>query len=184
MRGVKIFIVLITAVLLIIASGCAARKTVTPDTPADDDGMGMVEDFEEIPDEEGLPFMEDEAIPEPDGMMAEPEPLPEPEAMDEPPPLIEPEPRPAGMKYIVVKDDTLWDISRKDKIYSNSFRWPLIFKANMDQIQDPDIIEIGQRLDIRKDWDRAEINDAVKKAQDTPPYVPHTNPRKRLPLKY
>ena len=91
---------------------------------------------------------------------------------------------PEAMKYVVIKGDTLWDISSKGTIYTDPFQWPLLFKANRDQIEDPDIIEIGQQFNVRKDWSRAEVADAVKKAQDTPPYVPHTSPRKTLPLKY
>ncbi len=89
-----------------------------------------------------------------------------------------------GFKYVVVKGDTLWDISGKGKIYSDNFLWPLLFKANRDQIEDPDIIEVGQELFVRKDWSKDEKMDARQKAKDTPPYVPHTAPRKKLPLKY
>jgi len=99
----------------------------------------------------------------------------------------EPEELPAkkpAQKYVVVRGDTLWDISAKSKIYSDNFLWPLLFKANRDQIEDPDIIEVGQELLVRKDWSKAEMNDARQKAKDTPPYIPHTTPRKSLPLNY
>jgi len=99
-------------------------------------------------------------------------------------PVEQPVEKPAGMKYVVVKGDTLWDISAKGKIYSDNFLWPLLFKANRDQIEDPDIIEVGQELSVRKDWSSSEKIDAKQKAKDTPPYVPHTAPRKKLPLKY
>ncbi|MCX7698420.1 MAG: LysM peptidoglycan-binding domain-containing protein [Candidatus Goldbacteria bacterium] len=88
------------------------------------------------------------------------------------------------LKYVVKKGDTLWDIAAKENIYKDNFLWPLLFKANRDQIEDPDIIEIGQELTVRKDWSKAEMEDARQKAKDTPPYVPHTKPRKPLPLKY
>ncbi len=93
-------------------------------------------------------------------------------------------PVPEGLKYVVKKGDTLWDISAMSKIYNDSFQWPLLFKANRDQIEDPDIIEVGQSLDVRKDFSSAEVNDAIQKAKDTPPYKPHNAPRKKLPLKY
>jgi len=89
-----------------------------------------------------------------------------------------------GLKYVVKKGDTLWDIAAMGKIYSDNFLWPLLFKANRDQIEDPDIIEVGQELIVRKDWSKEEKMDARQKAKDTPPYVPHTKPRKKLPLKY
>lgn len=99
-------------------------------------------------------------------------------------PVEQPTEKTAGLKYVVVKGDTLWDISAKGKIYSDNFLWPLLFKANRDQIEDPDIIEVGQELSVRKDWSSDEKMDAKQKAKDTPPYVPHTAPRKKLPLKY
>ena len=102
-------------------------------------------------------------------------------------PTEEPTPVPEvskGFKYVVKKGDTLWDISAKDDIYGDPFQWPLLFKANRDQIEDPDIIEVDQELDVRQDFSREEVEDAIQKAKDTPPYVPHTKPRKVLPLKY
>ena len=90
----------------------------------------------------------------------------------------------SGKKYVVKRGDTLWGISSKGIIYSDPFQWPLLFKANRDQISDPDIIEIDQQLDVREDYSRSEVSDAIQKAKDTPPYVPHTTPRKTLPLRY
>lgn len=90
----------------------------------------------------------------------------------------------SGKKYIVKKGDTLWDIAGKSSIYGDNFQWPLLFKANRDQIEDPDIIEVNQELDVKTDWSKAEVKDAIQKAKDTPPYVPHTKPRKKLPLRY
>ena len=91
---------------------------------------------------------------------------------------------PAGMKYVVQKGDTMWGISSMGKIYSDPFQWPLLFKANRDQVVDPDIIEVGQSFDVRKDFGADEVTDAVQKAKDTPPFKPHSAPSKKLPLKY
>ena len=97
----------------------------------------------------------------------------------------EPQPQEtAGMKYVVQRGDTLWDISDMGRIYQDPFKWPLVYKANRDQIEDPDLIYPDQEFDIKKDWSREEVADAVQKAQDTPPYRPHTSPRKKLPLRY
>lgn len=46
--------------------------------------------------------------------------------------------------YTVKKGDCLWYIAGYREIYSNPLRWPLIFKANSDQIRDPDLIYPGQ----------------------------------------
>ena len=108
-----------------------------------------------------------------------PEPTMEANVVEEP--VATPVP---GMKYVVKKGDTLWQVSSMSKIYQDSFQWPLLYKANRDQIADPDLIEVGQELDVRKDISADEKEDAIQKAKDTPPYRPHTAPRKTLPLKY
>jgi hypothetical protein len=87
-------------------------------------------------------------------------------------------------KYVVKKGDTLWGISGKNSIYGDNFEWPLLFRANRDMIEDPDIIEIAQELTVKKDYSNDEKTDAKKKAYDTPPFKKHKEPRKVLPLKY
>jgi hypothetical protein len=69
-------------------------------------------------------------------------------------------------------------------VLGDSFRWPLLFKANRDQIADPDLIEPRQDLSYKKQYSSEEIEDAIRKAKETPPYVPHSTPRKSLPVKY
>lgn len=46
--------------------------------------------------------------------------------------------------YTVKKGDCLWYIAGYPEHYGNPLKWPLIFKANQDQIQDPDLIYPGQ----------------------------------------
>jgi len=86
--------------------------------------------------------------------------------------------------YIVEKHDSLWAISGKPGVYGDSFDWPLIFKANRDQIQDPDLIYPRQVFKIEKNPGLEELNRAKQLAMDTPKYVPHTKPRETLPLDY
>ena len=43
-------------------------------------------------------------------------------------------------RYAVQRGDTLWGISGREQIYHNPFMWPLIYKANSQQIRDPDLI--------------------------------------------
>jgi hypothetical protein len=86
--------------------------------------------------------------------------------------------------YTVVQHDTLWGIAGKDTIYSDSFQWPLIFKANRDSIKDPDLIYPKQDLMVTKGMSADEVSHAKKLAMDTPKYVPHTTPRSTLPLDY
>jgi hypothetical protein len=100
------------------------------------------------------------------------------------PPLPTPAPTKAPNSYIVQKGDSLWRISQQPAIQGDSFRWPLLFKANRDQIIDPDLIEPAQDLTWKDNYSLQEIEDAVGKAKETPPYAPHAKPRKQLPLKY
>ncbi len=65
----------------------------------------------------------------------------------------EPEPMPESKYlggYLVVSGDNLWDIAGQDSIYGNPYQWPLIYKANSDQINDADLIFPGQYFNIPK----------------------------------
>jgi LysM repeat protein len=95
-----------------------------------------------------------------------------------------PAPTPAAQRYSVVKHDTLWGISGKQDVYGDNFQWPLIFKANRDQIQDPDIIEIGQDLAISREFKQEDVAAAIENAKKTPRYHKHKKPRKHLPIEY
>ena len=98
--------------------------------------------------------------------------------------LPTPVPTAVPHSYIVKRGDSLWKISGMTEIQGDNFRWPLLFKANRDQIIDPDNIEPAQDLTWKDNYNLQEVEDAVGKAKDTPPYVPHARPRKQLPLKY
>jgi nucleoid-associated protein YgaU len=86
--------------------------------------------------------------------------------------------------YKVAKGDSLWRISGKSKIYNDSFKWPLVYKANKAIIEDPDLIYPKQKFEINQNFNEAEIEDAVSKAKETEAYQPHSEPRKSLPIKY
>lgn len=64
--------------------------------------------------------------------------------------------------YRVKDGDCLWKIA--EEIYGNSFLWPLIYKANLDRIWDPDLIKAGWTLKIITNPTYEEIQDAVYKA--------------------
>jgi nucleoid-associated protein YgaU len=90
----------------------------------------------------------------------------------------------AKASYIVKKGDSLWKIAGKSSVLGDSFDWPLLFKANRDQIEDPDLIDVKEDLSYDKEYSKDEIEEAVSKAKETPPFVPHAAPRKSLPVKY
>ncbi len=54
----------------------------------------------------------------------------------------------ASDTYTVVRGDCLWCISSQSQIYGDPYQWPLIYRANRDQIEDADLIFPGQRLTI------------------------------------
>ena len=87
-------------------------------------------------------------------------------------------------KYTVKEGDTLWAISDQTGNYSDSFQWPLIFKTNRDQIQDPDQISPGQILMIQRGHSAEQTKRARQLASDTPAFVAHENPRATLPIDY
>jgi nucleoid-associated protein YgaU len=52
----------------------------------------------------------------------------------------------ARTTYTVKKGDSLSKIARE--VYGDADEWQRIFDANRDQIEDPDMIEPGQKLEI------------------------------------
>ena len=67
--------------------------------------------------------------------------------------------------YTVVRGDHLWGISGQSRIYGNPYQWPLIYKANSDQIEDADLINPGQTLSINRSASAADIDAAVRHAK-------------------
>lgn len=68
--------------------------------------------------------------------------------------------------YTVENGDTLSEISDKEKIYGDWTLWPLIYDANRNQVNDPDLIMPGQNLDIPRDYNSSEENDARYRAKN------------------
>jgi len=56
--------------------------------------------------------------------------------------------KPDVISYKVVRGDHLWGIAKKKAHYGNAFAWPIIYKANRDQIKDPDLIYPDQVFKI------------------------------------
>lgn len=52
--------------------------------------------------------------------------------------------------YLVENGDNLWSIAGQDTVYGNPYQWPLIYKANLGQIKDADLIFPGQSFNIPK----------------------------------
>lgn len=93
-------------------------------------------------------------------------------AVEEPaaqePVAVAPEPvaeETGATSYMVERGDNLWSISGKDDIYGNPYQWPLIYKANREQIKDADLIYPGQDLSIVRGMSDEMINAAVNHAR-------------------
>lgn len=52
--------------------------------------------------------------------------------------------------HLVVSGDNLWNIAGQESAYGNPYQWPLIYKANLGQIKDADLIFPGQSFNIPK----------------------------------
>ena len=102
----------------------------------------------------GCASVTEEAPPE-EPAAVEPAPAPAPEAA----------PAPTTMNYEVSTGDNLWDISGKPSVYADPYSWPLIYKANSDQIEDADLIYPGQVLTIDTAPSSDEVRAAVQHAR-------------------
>lgn len=87
-------------------------------------------------------------------------------------------------RYVVKNHDCLWEIAGQSRVYGDPFQWPMLFKANRDQIKDPDLIYPRQTLTVSKGYSLEERVQAKRMAMSTPKYVPHTKPRETLPVGY
>jgi len=60
---------------------------------------------------------------------------------------------PRGLPYSwkVYTGECLWKIAAYPEVYGDAVKWPLIYRANKDQIKDPDLIYPNQVLEIPRD---------------------------------
>ncbi|SCY60154.1 LysM peptidoglycan-binding domain-containing protein [Thiohalorhabdus denitrificans] len=68
-------------------------------------------------------------------------------------------------RYQVGNGDTLWGIAAADAIYGDPFAWPLIYKSNSREINDPDLIFPDQEFEIEWGVDAASRDAAVQHAK-------------------
>jgi len=71
----------------------------------------------------------------------------------------------SATSYSVVSGDNLWNISGSSAVYGNPYQWPLIYKANSDQIKDADLIFPGQTLAIDTNPSDADAAAAIQHAK-------------------
>jgi peptidoglycan hydrolase CwlO-like protein len=78
--------------------------------------------------------------------------------------------KPKEIMYTVVRGDHLWGIAKKREHYGNGFAWPVIYKANRDQIKNPDLIYPKQVFKIPNlsDEEKAKYDKARKNYKPAP----------------
>ena len=100
------------------------------------------------------------------GTTEEPAPEPTPQVTETAPePVPEAPMESSTMQYEVERGDSLWVISGKSSVYGNPYQWPLIYKANSDQIKDADLIYPGQVLGIDMNPSDYDSNAAIQHAK-------------------
>jgi hypothetical protein len=71
----------------------------------------------------------------------------------------------ANDMYTVVSGDCLWCISAKSQIYGDPYKWPLIYRTNVAQIGDADLIYPGQEFEIDRNASPELIANATQHAR-------------------
>lgn len=66
------------------------------------------------------------------------------------------------LRYTVRRGETLPQIAARTEIYNDSSLWPLIYRANRDQIRDPEQLWPGQVLKIPRHFTRDEALEAKR----------------------
>lgn len=74
--------------------------------------------------------------------------------------------KPLSSSHTVKRGETLPQIAALQDIYSDSLLWPLIYRANRDQIRDPRQLWPGQVLRIPRNSSREDIQEARRYAQE------------------
>ena len=95
--------------------------------------------------------------------------------VEQPDTIAEPAPAPAEEApvvtaaaddmHVVVSGEHLWGISSYSNIYSDPYKWPLIYQHNRDQIKDADLIYPGQELAIKRGLTGDQIEQAIMHAK-------------------
>lgn len=68
--------------------------------------------------------------------------------------------------YTVVAGDCLWCISAKSQIYGDPYKWPLIYRTNVSQIGDADLIYPGQEFEIDRNLSPELVANATEHARN------------------
>jgi nucleoid-associated protein YgaU len=76
-------------------------------------------------------------------------------------------PPPLPTRYEVKKEESLWLIAAFKEVYNDPLLWPLIYKANRDQIKDPRQVFPGQILAIPRSTSPDDQEEARREARES-----------------
>jgi nucleoid-associated protein YgaU len=76
--------------------------------------------------------------------------------------------KPLPAYHTVLRSETLPLIAARSDVYNDQTLWPLLYRANRDQISDPGRIRPGQVLLIPRNVSREEIAEARRYGQEKP----------------
>ncbi len=76
--------------------------------------------------------------------------------------------KPLPVYHIVAHGETLPQIAAQPDVYGDQALWPLLYRANRDQISDPGHIRPGQILRIPRNVSREELSEARRFSQEKP----------------
>ena len=76
--------------------------------------------------------------------------------------------KPLASYHTVKRGETLPQISALAEVYNDNLLWPLLYRANRDQIRDPRHLWPGQVLRIPRGVSRDDLAEARRYAQDKP----------------
>lgn len=124
---------LVVVVIAVIGFGDEPAEPAVAENPPGSTAPVIAPD---TADEEVVASVEEAATPAP-----EPEPqTPEPEVPPPPPPAPEPK------TYQLAKGDNLWNLAAEH--FGDPYLWPLLYQANSDIIDNPDVMQIGLEIII------------------------------------
>ncbi len=85
-------------------------------------------------------------------------------------------------EYTVQSGENLYSIAARTNIYHEGLLWPLIYKANRDQIKDPQQIFPDQTLTITRNHDSAEKEKARETARNSGIFIQQHDSKQSTPL--
>lgn len=75
---------------------------------------------------------------------------------------------PLAASHTVKRGETLPQIAALAEVYGDSSLWPLLYRANRDQVSNPAVLWPGQVLRIPRNHDRSELNEARRFSTSRP----------------